>query len=299
MKSKIHLVLCSLILSVMFGTHQVRADGDGPDRPLTPAEKTYFSKILSTIDLALPRPPANWVTTEKPSTSPPNAVPEKSEKGPFKARYKGQWFDESQKQRQTQKLQEYSMKSPPKERDIEAMQKQMDTLRVEQQKAMEELVKASQKNDKAALQSAQEKLQAIQKKTQQASSAIFAPHEQMLKDFPISDACLQVEVTVNHTSVGLRKAVPLSLPGVPRAFMVDDGNSGMKDCPYGKAVVLLGAWDNGQAGGEYTYFRSNWREGIPHPSAKNMIIEIRAGEQRAREYLGSVKWDSLNALLVK
>ncbi len=299
MKSTIHLMLCSMILSVMFGTHQVRADGDGPDRPLAPAEKAYFSKILSTIELALPRPPAGWITTEKPSTSPPDVVPEKSEKGPFKARYKGQWFDQSQKQRQTQKLQEYSMKSPPKERDIEAMQKQMDTLHMEQQKVMEELVSASQKNDKAALRSAQEKIQAIQQKSRQVSGAIFDPHEQVLKDFPISDACLQVEVTVNHTSVGLKKAAPLSLPGIPRAFTVDDGNPGMKDCPYGKAVVLLGAWDSGRAGGEYTYFRSNWREGIPHPSAKNMIIEIRAGEQRAKEYLRSVKWDALNALLVK
>lgn len=299
MKSTIRLMLCSLVLSVMFGTHHVRADGDGPDRPLTPAEKAYFSKILSTIDLALPRPPTNWVTTEKPSTSPPNVVSEKADKGPYKARYKGQWFDQSQKQRQTQKLQEYSLKSPPKERDIEAMQKQMDALREEQQKVMDELVKASQKNDKAALQNAQEKLQALQKKSQQASSTIFAPHEQVLKDFPISDACLQVEVTVNDTSVGLKKAVPLSLPGVPKAFMVDDGNPGMQDCPYGKAVVLLGAWDNGRAGGEYTYFRSNWREGTHHPSAKNMIIEIRAGEQRSKAYLGSVKWDELKALLVK
>ena len=140
MKSTIQLMLCSLVISVMFGTHQVRADGDGPDRPLTPAEKTYFSKILSTIDWALPRPPANWVTTEKPSMNPPNVVPEKSEKGPFKAHYKGQWFDQSQKERQIQKLQEYAMKSPPKERDIEAMQKQMNELREEQQKVMDELV---------------------------------------------------------------------------------------------------------------------------------------------------------------
>lgn len=299
MKSTICLVLCALILSVIFGIHPVRADGDGPERPLTPAEKAYFNKILSAIDRALPRPPANWVTNEKPSTNPPKTVPEKSEKGPFKARYKGQWFDQSQKQRQAQKLQEYAVKSLPKEGDIEAMQKEQDVLREEQQKVMEELVKASQENDKAALQRAQEKFQALQKKSRQASSTLFAPNEQVLKDFPISDACLQVEVTVNHTSVGLKKAVPLRLTGVPRAFMCDDGDPGRKDCPYGKAVVFLGAWDNGQAEGEYTYFRSNWREGIPHPSAKNMIIEIRASEQRAREYLRAVKWDSLNVLLTK
>ena len=101
MRSKILLVICSMVLSVMFGTYQVCADGDGPDRPLTPVEKAYFSKILSTIDLALPKPPANWVTNEKPSTSPLNVVPENSGKGHFKARYKGQWFDQSQKQRQT------------------------------------------------------------------------------------------------------------------------------------------------------------------------------------------------------
>ncbi|MDQ1331436.1 MAG: hypothetical protein QG578_1704 [Thermodesulfobacteriota bacterium] len=299
MRSKIHLVFCIMVLLVMFGTDQVFADGDGPDRPLTPAEKAYFSKILTTIDTALPKPPANWATIEKPSTSPPNVVPENSGKGSFKARYKGQWFDQSQKQRQTQKIQEYSMKSPPKERDIDTMQKQMDSLLAEQQKVMEELVNASRKNDKAALQSAQVKLQALQKKNQQATGAMFAPQEQALKEYPISDACLQVEVTVNHTSVGLKKAVPLNLPSLPKAFMVDDGNPGNRDCPYGKAVVLLGAWDNGRAGGEYTYFRSNWREGIPHPSAKNMIIEIRASEQRAVAYLKSVKWDALNGLLVK
>jgi hypothetical protein len=299
MKFKFSLVIFTLALSVMFGAELVCADGDGPDRPVTPAEKAYFSKILNTIDQALPRPPANWVVKEKPSTNPPMVVPEKSEKGAFRSQYKGYWFDQSQKERQTQKLREYSMKSPPKEQDMEAMQKEMIALQEEQQKIMEELVRASQKNDKGAVQSAQEKLQALQKKNRQASGAIFAPHEQALKDFPISDACLQVEVTVNHTSVGLRKAAPLSIPGVSRAFILDDGNPGNKDCPYGKAVVLLGAWDGGKAGGEYTYFRSNWREGIPHPSAKNMIIEVRASEQRAKDYLKSVNWNALNALLVK
>jgi hypothetical protein len=299
MKSMIHLTLGFLILSVTFGAHHLFADGDGPDRPLTPAEKSYFSKTLGTIDRALPRPPAKWVAKAKPSTNPPNVVPEKFEKGPFKARYTGQWFDQSQKERQAQKIQEYAMKSPPKQRDLDAMEKQMDALRKEQQEVMDELIKASQKNDKAALQKAQEKLQALQKKSQQASSGLFAPQEQALKDFPISDACLQVEVTVNQTSVGLKKAVPLSIPGVPKAFIVDDGNPGMKDCPYGKAVVFLGAWDKGRAEGEYTYFRSNWREGIPHPSAKNMIIEVRASEERAKSYLRSVKWDALNELLVK
>jgi len=299
MKTMIRLVFCTLVLSVMSGTNQVCADGDGPDRPLTAVEKAYFIKILSTIDTAFPKPPANWVVKEKPSTNPPLVVPEKSEKGAFKAHYKGNWFDQSQKERQAQKLREYSMKSPPQEQDMDAMQKQMDLILKEQQKVMDELVKASQKNDKASVQSAQEKIQALQKKSREATGTIFAPHEQALKDFPVSDACLQVEVMVNHTSVGLRKALPLITPGVSRAFILDDGNPGMKDCPYGKTVVLLGAWDSGRAGGEYTYFRSNWREGIPHPSAKNMIIEIRASEQRAKEYLKSVNWNALNALLVK
>lgn len=298
MKSMFRLMICVMVLMLMLGTKEARADGDGPDRPVTPAEKAYFSKILNTIDQALPRPPANWVVKEKPSTNPPSVVPEKSEKGAFRSQYKGYWFDQSQKDRQTQKIQEYSMKSPPKDRDIEAMQMQMNAVQEEQQKILEELVKASQKNDKAAVQRAQEKLQALQKKTREASGAIFAPHEQALKDYPISDACLQVEVTVNHTSAGLKKAAPAGIPGLSKAFMINDGNSG-KDCPYGKAVVLLGAWDSGRAGGEYTYFRSNWREGIPHPAAKNMIIEIRASEQRAKEYLKSVNWDALNALIVK
>ena len=235
----IYLTLCFLVLSMAFGTQQVRADGDGPDRPLTPAEKSYFSKILGAIDRALPQVPANWVTIEKPLTSLRRPFPKNPRKARSEPIIRASGLTSPRRNDRRRRFREYAMKSPPRERDIEAMQKQMDVLQKKQQAVMDELVKASQKNDKVGLQKAQEKLQALQKKSQQASSALFAPQEQVLKDFPISDACLRVEITVNHTSVGLKKAVPLSLPGVPKAFKVDDGNPGMKDCPYGKVVILL------------------------------------------------------------
>jgi hypothetical protein len=243
-----------------------------PPRALTPAEKTFFTRILGTIERALPPAPERWAATEKPSTAPPKDVAEGSEKGAFMVRYNGQWFDQSQR--------EWQSRIPA----------DLATLQQEQQEAMAEMMQASQSRDRDGMKRAKEKLMAIQQRS--------------LPSFPtkrtaVSDACLQVRVTVNDFAVGLKNAVPLSLPGVSRAFAVDDGNPDMRDCPYGKTVVLLGAWDNGRAGGEYTYFRSNWREGMPHPSAKNMILEVRASDQRAKAYLQAVQWDVLKGLLAQ
>ncbi len=299
MKSKIFAILFFLFLLVIFNVRLAWPDGDGPDRPLTAAEKSYFTKVFVTIDRALPRAPAQWTIAEKPSTQPPKAVPEKAEKGPFRAVYRGQWFNQSQEARQQQKLREYAMKNPPKQSDVDAMQQQMDALVQEQQKIMDELMKASQRNDKVGVQKAQEKLKALQQRNQQSMNKVFAGQAQAVKESAVVDGCLQVEVKINETVTGLKKAVPVSIPGVSRAFRVDDGNPGMKDCPYGKTVALLGTWDNGNIGGEYTYFRGNWREGLPHPSAKNMIVEVRASDQRAAEYLRNVKWTALMDLLVK
>jgi hypothetical protein len=276
MKSTINLVLCFLALAVISGTNQACADGDPNDRPLTAAEKSYFSKILGTIDTALPRVPANWAAIQKPSTRPPKSVFEGSEKGSLKAVYKGEWGDQSRKSHQND--------SPMAENNAEEMQR-----------VMQELISATQSQDKAAYKQAEEKFKALQRKGQKPAPGKDRP----VQDPSAADACLQVEVAVNQTVVGVRNAIPLNIAGVPKAFMADDGNPGKKGCPSAKAVAFLGSWGDGEAGGEYTYFRSNWRKGLPHTTAKNIVIEVRAREQRAKEYLRSVKWDELKALLVK
>ncbi|MFA6004122.1 MAG: hypothetical protein WC881_08640 [Elusimicrobiota bacterium] len=285
-------------LSLGLSPRPARADGDGPSRPSTPAEKAFFSKTLGTIERALPAPPAKWNPTEKPSLTPPSTVFEGVEKSGIRFQYKGKWFDQAQKTRQGQKLQGAIMDSA-QGRDMEALGNQMESLQAEQQKIMEEMLRASQRQDKAAMAKVRGKLAEFQKRQQQALSGFSAPQEQALKDSPISDACLEIEVTVNHTSIGLAKTAPLAVPGAERAFRLNDGDPGRKDCPYGRAVALLGAWDAGRVGGDYLYFKSNWRGGIPHPAAKNMIISVRASDQRAEAYLRAVKWDELKALIVK
>lgn len=297
MKSKNILSFIVVIFFNLFLAQQALADGDGPTRPLTAGEKTFLGKVFRTIEKSLPPATAGWEQTRKPAY--PKEVPEHVEKGAFRTVYRADWLDQSQKTQRQQKLQNYMTKNQPKKSDMEAMAKQMDMSIQEQEKIMDELLKATQRNDQAGVRKAQEKLNALQQKNQQAINKTMAGQMQAVKESEIADGCLQVEIVLNETTTGLKKATPLKIAGAPRAFRLDDGNSGGKDCPYGRSVVLLGAWDNGRPGGDYTYYRGNWRKGLPHPSIKNMLITVRASDKRALDYLRAVKWSALNDLIAQ
>ena len=297
MKSKNILALICIAFFVLLHAQQALPDGDGPSRPLTTGEKTFLDKAFRTIETSLPPAAAGWEQTRKPAL--PKQVPEHVEKGAFRTLYQADWLDQSQKTQRQQKLQDYMMKNQPKKNDMDAMEKQMNASMKEQEKIMEELMKASQRNDQAGVRKAQEKLNALQQKNQQSVNKAMAGQTQAMKESELVDGCLQVEIVLNETTTGLKKASPLKIAGTPRAFRLDDGNAGGKDCPYGRSVVLLGAWDNGRPGGEYTYYRGNWREGLPHPSIKNMLISVRASDKRALDYLRTVKWSALNDLIAR
>lgn len=274
MKSKISLVLCIMILAVVSGMDQARADGDGATRPATAAEKSFYGKVLKTIDSALPQGPANWDVTTKPSVEPPKNV---YENGSFGLKYTGSWFDRSQK--------------PDPSAGMKSHEQNSQAFQV----AMQEMMQASQSGDKAGYEAAQVKMMAAMGKSQK----ITASQKQAPNKASINDACLQVEVSINNSAIGLKKAVPLDVKGVTTAFMLDDGDTANKDCPYGQGVVLLGSFGDADRGGEYTYFRTKLRQDLPYPKVENMVIKVRASEERVREYLGSVKWDKLNALPAK
>ena len=297
MKSRNILFPILIAVFVLIQAQHALTDGDGPSRPLTAVEKTYLGKVFGTIEKSLPPAPAGWTQTRQPAF--PKEVPEHVEKGAFRTIYQADWLDQSQKTQRQQKLQDYMVKNQPKKNDMDDMEKQMNVSMKEQEKIMDELMKASQRNDQAGIKKAQEKLNALQQKNQQSMNKVMAGQKQAVKESEIVDGCLQVEIVLNETTTGLKKASPLKIAGAPRAVRLDDGNSGGKDCPYGRSVVLLGAWDNGRPGGEYTYYRGNWREGLPHPSIKNMLITVRASDKRALDYLRTVKWSALNDLIAK
>lgn len=264
-----------MALTIAAAASMAHADGDAPQRPATKAEKAFYNKVLGTIAKALPAAPANWTVKEKPSTTPPKGVPEGSENGgSLQARYKGQWAAQSSKD--NQELPGASSAG-------------------EMQKAMEEMMTAMQEQDTAGYKKAQAKIQALQ----QGQMDAYSQQRKPKKNAPVKDACLQVDVRVNERAVGLKKAKAIEVEGPSMAFLVNDADPYKKDCPYGKAVGVLGAWKDPDVGGEYTYLRSNWPEGLPHTAAKNIIVEVRASEQRASEYLRSVDWEALKSLLVQ
>ncbi len=274
MKWKIFLVLSIMVLAVFPAMNQARADGDGPTRPATAVEKLFYGNVLKTIEAALPQAPANWDTVTKPSTEPPKTV---FENGFYRLKYAGSWFDQSQKP------------DPSAEMKFHGQNSQL------MEEAIQEMMQATQSGDKAAYVAAQAKMTAALGNTENTvASRKRAPNK--ASD---NDACLQVEVVINDTAIGLKKAVPIDVKGVANAFLLDDGNTNSKDCPYGQGFVLLGNWGNPDRGGEYTYFRPKLRQDIPYPKVENMAIKVHASEKRVKKYLHSVKWDKLNALLVK
>ncbi len=288
------------LLAVLLCSGMARADGDGPTRALTAGEKAAFSNTLDTIAKALPPPPSGWIVKVKPSSLPPATVFEKAEKGPGKLRYTGRWLDQSQKERRAAKEREQAMNAkPPSTREMDARMSATEKRMEAQKKIFEEITAAAQKGDQAAMKKAQEKLNVLQRENQAAMQEMYPSQVKAAADAPIADGCLEIEVTVNETAVGLLRIKPLGLPGLQSAWQVDDGNPQMRDCPHGRAVVLLGAWRQSSTDRGYTYFRSSWPDGTPHTKVKNILVSVRASETRSRDYLSRVKWDELNRLLAK
>ena len=133
-------------------------------------------------------------------------------------RYTGQWFDQSRKELRAAKEREYAMNAkPPSAREmdarINATEKRMDA----QKKIYEEITAAAQKGDQAAMKKAQEKLNVLQREDQAAMQEMYPSQPKAAADAPIVDGCLEIDVTVNETAVGLLRIKPLGLPGLPSA----------------------------------------------------------------------------------
>ncbi|MBP7737375.1 MAG: hypothetical protein KA369_15450 [Spirochaetes bacterium] len=271
MKKIISLFLFLLLASV-FGLYNLSADGDAAQRQPTAAEKAYFKKVLGAIDKALPAPPKNWTADTKPLIEGPKTVNVNCEKGDalyFNAIYKGRWENRGGTND--------------------------DSGGQSAQELAQEMMRASQSGDKAAYKRASEKMMALGKKNVDTANA----KRKAIDSIDPKDKALEVEIQVNAHDASLRRAEPLKLAGNLRAFITDGSYTGKGDETRVRGVVLLGTWDNGETRSEYTYYKSNWRSGIPHPSSKNMCVEVTGAEKRVREYLQGINWSALNAQLVK
>jgi hypothetical protein len=274
MKSKIPLILCLMLFIVVITGNQARTDGDAPSRPATVPEKNFYGNVLKTIDSALPPAPANWKAVTKPLIEPPKEV---FENGSYRAKYTGSWLNQAQKPDPAAGMMIPGQNSAALE------------------EAMQQMMKASQSGDTKAFEAAQAKMMGAMGSSKQT----LAARKQPTDESSAGDSCLQVEVVINDTAIGLRKSTPLNISGIGKAFLLDDGNKSMKDCPYGQGVVLLGRWGKADPAGEYTYFRTSLRKEIPFPKVENIAVKVRASKERINEYLNSVKWDKLNSLLAK
>ncbi|MCX5908835.1 MAG: hypothetical protein NTY64_17080 [Deltaproteobacteria bacterium] len=285
-----------MFLMILFSVNHVIADGEGPPRPVTQAEKEYYSKLYGTLEQALPQAPSGWTVVSKPNMNIPETVPAGSEKSSFITRISGKWFDDSQKKRLEQKTQEAAMKAgPPSQADLKRIEDAMN----EQRKLYEEFQKAAAKGDQETVKKIQAQLVVQQSITKQAMASMNAPYEKAQQEYAIKDACLEVQIEVNQYTKGIKDLKSANIPGLTMAFIHGDGNKDIKDFPYDSIVAFLGPWKETSKDRGYTYFRAKLEPGQPHTSMKTFMIVVKASEQRAFDYLKSVKWPMLQAILVK
>ena len=285
-----------MLLMILCSVNHVLADGDGPSRPVTQAEKEYFSKLYGTLQQALPQAPSGWTVVSRPNMNIPETVPAGSEKSSFITRISGKWFDDSQKKRLEQKTQDAAMRAhPPSQAELKKFEDAMN----EQQKLYEEFQKAAAKGDQEAMKKIQAQLVAQQIITKQAMAPMNAPYEKAQQEYAIKDACLEVQIEVNQYTKGIKDLKPANISGLTMAFRNGDGNKDNKDCPYDSIEAFLGPWKETSKDRGYTYFRAKLEPGQPHTSVKTFMIVVKASEQRALDYLKSVKWPLLQAMLAK
>lgn len=260
-------------------------------RPSTERERAFHTRMMTTIDKALPQGPIGWQVEERSSLTPPTAVDINAAWHPFAVRYTVTWID-----RQRQKLAELDDRQTLKKLEkaeeerarTEALQR-IEKLRSEKEQAY----KGKNLNTAEGLEREIENLTIEIQQKKERMEQEDKPELNQLRGL-----ALRVTVEINRFSFPLVNAVKEeSVAPVPsHLYRLQAGFDGDAKWQEEAMMVFLGRkWR--MAEGITAQMQAEEPVGLPSTRAYTLIVRVQGESRRAREYLQGIDWLSLHGLL--
>lgn len=268
---------------------------DGPSRPATPAEQSYYNQVMAVLAKAVPAsPPPGWDETGRTQIQTPRQVADGSEEDPMGLEYHVRWQDQA-RARAAQEAQVAAgaevMKRQMAQPSTAAQEKRVEALAAQVAQAIE-------RGDMATVNRLQDEMDKLYDEINQVLSRRDAELQAALKRHQVKDVEAGVSLLVNSAVVEfigrVAKDQPVAGLTVYRQEGEDNPHLGWRE---GYSWVFLGAGWKLMREGDHQYMEFTPKPGVPHTTVQNLVVRVQAAPERARGLLAALDWAALKGLI--
>lgn len=268
---------------------------DGPSRPATPAEQSYYNQVMAVLARSTPAaPPPGWEETSRTQIKTPAYVGEGIGEDPMGLEYHVRWQDlpRSQAAQQAQvaagaEVMRRQMAQPStatQERRVEALAAQLG--------------QAVERGDMATVNRLQGEMDQLYDEINRVQGQRDAELQAALKRHQVKDVDAGVSLLVNSAVVEfigrVAKDQPVAGLTVYRQEGEDNPHLGWRE---GYSWVFLGAGWKLMREGDHQYMEFSPKAGVPHTTVQNLVVRVQAAPERARALLAALDWAALKGLI--
>jgi len=286
MKKILFSVLAVLFLAATAGP--VSADGGGPVRPATEAEKTYNSTVLKTFKDAMPKALEGWEMIEGDAPAPLETVNEGFEKYPCVVNFSSNWKKKISPEDENKKLEEGAKIMKAGEEKMQEISKKQEALSVKIGKAVE-----------AGNMAEMEKLKPEMEKIAKEAEAYAAEQQKKLGASSFAelsrDVKADIHIETNASSFSIDSTVKETAK-IEDALAFRSETEENIDGREGRTTILIGDWKRKQDG-EAVSMEAALDAKTTHTRAQTIKIDIIAAKATAEKLVRSMDIKSLKALL--
>lgn len=266
---------------------------DSDSRPASAAEKAYAGKFFAVARAALQSWKTDWVQIDKSEFAIYDRVATGNEEQPWYLDCFMRWHDQKAKEAENLRI-TGALPGMSNENLIQEADKLSDNLA----QISEEINKAAESGD-------YQKVIELQKKAEELtapSKKVFADHEKNFKEqlekLVARDSYLEARIYANKFMVDFE-----SLPGESKlangkiVYRSGDGQMMREEWVEGTSIVVLGKGWKLNREGDYASLEASEPENFIHTQTYTLVVEVEADKTRAENFLNSLPWEKLQALL--
>lgn len=274
------------------------AMADGSSRLATAAERAFYSRVMETIQKALPSPPVGWEITFQTETDAPQRVAVGLEKHPYSLTYNAEWVNapaRDKMERQRRELMQEAASGAVTNSGDEALIKQIEVLTAQ-------AADAAQSGNYAEAQKIQKQMEPLVAKLQDSMEEKTCGVDQMLADTAVRDIGASILVSVNSYGFAAGGQIERISPvaGNDKVFREpgEEHYTG-EISEHGVTTVLLGQGWKEARDGENVHYEAPENLSAPHTTAYTIMVEVQADQERSAAIIKAIDWNLLKTLLAQ
>ena len=286
MKKTLFSILVVLFLAACPAA--VSADGGGPERPATEAEKSFQSSALKAFKDAMPKSLEGWEPEERDEAAPIERVSEGFEKYPWLISLQTNWRKKMSPEEENRRIEEGG-------KIMKAGEEKMKELTKKQEAVSEKIGKAAESGNMAEMEKLKPEIDKIAKEAEahaadQQKKLLASPFAKLTRD-----AKAQIHVEANSSSFSIDSSVRETAPVEGAAAFRSETEENLEG-REGRTTILIGDWKRKQDG-EAVSMEAALDPKAPHTKIQTIKIDITGAKGTAEKLINSINVKSLKTLL--